>query len=585
MVAERYNRELAAILSVDMKEYSRLMSLDEVGTHELTKAAMSNLREAICSASGKVVTFAGDGVIAKFSNASDALNVAVNFQTQMHTDPMMSHENQIIQFRIGLNVAYVIVENDQIHGDGVNIAKRLESIADPGGIFLSQSAYEHIADRTEYKTEFVGNKSLKNISHEVGVYRILQDDIASLHKPTLRSRDLPPPPTTRTSIAVLPFLDMSSSGDQGFLCDGISEDIILNLSRFRELFVISRNSSFQLKGLSLSPSEVGRRLGVKYVLDGSVRRSVNRLKVVASLTDAHSNNNVWSDDYSLDISDLFNLQDEMTGVISSRLALSVEEQERHLARNRQTNDLDAYGFVLHAQESFFKYTKEGNNTARLLYQRALERDPQYARAYAALSRTHIYDWRYLWTDSPEESFAAALECANQAVSLDDRDPRGYAELGFVLLWSNENERANLMYKKALQLNPNDADIMAEYADALQYAGYYDECEKLLKQAMRLNPFYPDWYPWYLADAYYAQERYQDAIDAVLMMQDKTEGERLLAASYAMLGDQKSAEQYAEKILQKHPNFSVSRWTSIQPDVDDAIKERFAAGLLRAGLPE
>ena len=585
MTEEDYRRELAAILSVDMKEYSRLMSLDETGTHQLTRAAISNLKNEISDARGSIVTLAGDGIIAKFSSIFDALKVAINFQAQMQNDPMMSYDDELVQFRIGLNVADIIIDSDQVHGDGVNIAKRIESIADPGGIFISRSAYEHIAGLNKYKTEYLGDRQLKNISRKIGIYRLLHEKLALLHKPTQRASDVPLPVVSKPSIAVLPFMDMSNSQDQGFLCDGITEDIISNLGRFRELFVISRNTSFQLKGLSLSPAEIGQRLGIKYVLEGSVRRSENKLRIVANLTECSSNKHVWSDTFNVELRDLFELQDQITGIIASRLAQSVHEEERNIVRSRETNDLEAYGFVLHAQESFFKYTKEGNNTARLLYQRALERDPEYARAYAALSRTHIYDWRYMWTETPEKSFDEAFECARQAVSLDDRDARGYAELGFVYLWSKETAKANKMYKKALELNPNDSDVMAEYADALQYEGRFEECEKLLKEAMRLNPFYPDWYPWYLADAYYAMERYEDAIASIHLMNDTTEGERLLAASHAMLGDERSAKFYAKQILKKHPNFSVTRWTSIQPDADDRVRERFATGLRRAGLPD
>jgi tetratricopeptide (TPR) repeat protein len=271
-------------------------------------------------------------------------------------------------------------------------------------------------------------------------------------------------------------------------------------------------------------------------------------------------------------------------MIAARLAVHVEGIELSRMRTKETVDLEAYGLVLHAQESFFAYTKRGNRTARRLYEKAIERDPKYARAYAALSRTHIYDWRYLWTDNPNESFDKALEAAKTAVQLDEGDARGYAELAFVNLWSKEIESAIGLYQRALLLNPNSADIMAELADALAYAGRLAEAEQRLTTAMRLNPFYPDWYLWYLADIYYGMGRYRDVIGAIEKMRDRSEGHRLLAAAYAMLGETEKASHFAAKVLERQPNFSVARWAAIQPDMDPTIQQQFVAGLLKAGLP-
>ncbi|MEO9873504.1 MAG: tetratricopeptide repeat protein [Anderseniella sp.] len=587
MGSVQHRRQLDAILSIDMTQYSWFMSLDESSTHEIAKSSLRRFEKLLKKYGGQSISGqSGDGMIARLDSAVDAVALATSFQTQMSEDPLPVSDGDIARFRIGIHVADVIHEDGFVTGTGVNIAKRLEGLADPGGILLSSAAYDHLDDKKNYNTEYIGHCKLKNIPVAVEAHRLLPENANIMMRPVFRDNVVNLKNTNSPSIAVLPFRDLSIDQDEGYFCSGLTEEIISNLSKFRELFVISHNSSVLMKDREISIPEIGKGLGVEYILVGSVNRSNTRMRVVTQLMETEYGNQIWADKFDRNVEDVFDFQDEVTQLIAVRLADRVEGME--LSRTKvsgETEDLEAYGLTLMAQENFYAYTRQGNHTAQRLYEKAIERDPKYARAYAALSRTHIYDWRYLWTDTPEVSFETALETARLAVKLDEGDARGYAELAFVHLWSKQVDAAIGLFERALILNPNSADIMAEFADALAYAGKLEQAEAMLKKAMRLNPFHPDWYLWYLADIYFCMARYSDVVVAIEQMRDQSEGHRLLAAAYAMMGKTDKARYFADKVIERQPNFSVSHWADIQPDMDPAIKPLFIQGLLRAGLPE
>ncbi|WP_254027087.1 adenylate/guanylate cyclase domain-containing protein [Mesorhizobium ventifaucium] len=584
MAPARHRRQLAAILSIDMRQYSWFMSLDESSTHEITKSGLRRFEKLLKQHAGQIIGHAGDGMITKLNSAIDAVELAVGFQEHMQADPLPISEVGLARFRIGIHVADVISDGGRIHGTGVNIAKRLESLADPGGILVSRSVYDQVKDKNKYELEYLGPLHLKNISQSTTAYRLFSKKNGTMLRPTVREAANPLPVPTRKSIAVLPFKDVSPNQDQVYFCSSLSDEVTSNLARFHDLFVISYRSSSIFKGLDVPAESIGRDLGVEYILQGSVNKSGNRLRVVNQLIETKLGSHVWSERFDSDITNIFDIQDHVTQMLCVRLAVQVEGNELARNRTKETQDLEAYGLILNAQESLFAYTKQGNQAARSLCERAISRDPEYARAYAALSRTHIYDWRYLWSDSPSDSFDKALEAAKTAVRLDEGDARGYAELGFVHLWSKEIEVAVDLYRRALLLNPNSADIMAELADALGYAGRLEEAESLIKSAMRLNPYYPDWYLWYLADIYYGMRRFRDVISSIAKMRDRREGYRLLAAAHAMLGEEEQARLFAGQVLLRQPNFSVTRWVEIQPEADTVSSQLLAEGLLKAGLP-
>ncbi len=587
MGSVQHRRQLDAILSIDMTQYSWFMSLDESSTHEIAKSSLQRFEKLLEKYGGQTISGqSGDGMIARLDSATDAVELATSFQTQMSEDPLPVLDGDIARFRIGIHVADVIHEDGLVTGTGVNIAKRLEGLADPGGILLSSAAYDHLDSKTEYKTECIGHCKLKNIPVAVEAHRLLPTNSSSLMRPVIRNNLVNVKKSDIPSIAVLPFRDLSADQNEGYFCNGLTEEIISSLSRFRELFVISHSSTSLLKNMEISIQEIGKGLGVEYILVGSVNRSNTRMRVVTQLLETEQGNQIWTDKFDRNVEDIFDFQDEVTQLIAVRLADRVEGMELNRTKTGgETENLEAYGLTLMAQENFHTYTRQGNHTAQRLYEKAIERDPKYGRAYAALSRTHNFDWRYLWTDTPEASLEKALETARLAVKLDEGDARGYAELAFVHLWSKQIDAAIGLFERALMLNPNSADIMAEFADALAYAGKLEQAEAMLKNAMRLNPFHPDWYLWYLADVYYGMARYSDVVSAIEQMRDQSEGHRLLAAAHAMMGNSEKASFFAGKVVERQPNFSVSRWAEIQPDQDPVIQERFLTGLRKAGLPE
>lgn len=584
----QHQRELAAIVSIDMKQYSWFMSIDESSTHETAKAGLKRFEQLLERYDGRTIAVAGDGIIARLTTADDAVNMAIEFQEQMSNDPLPIAEDSFAQFRIGIHFASVIEENGTIHGTGVNVAKRIEGLADPGGILVSGAVFDALEGpegAQTFSSEFLGQLKLKNISQPITAYRLQSQSTSNVVRPSIRHSTEPLPTPKRPSIAVIPFNDICVDQDQTPFCNALSQEIVSNLSKFHDLFVISYSSSTMFRGVDATPQYMGEELGVEYLLFGSVNRSNKRMRVTANLIETSSGKELWADKFDRNVEDIFDFQDEVTQLIASRLAVKVEDVEIGRARANETDNLEAYGLVLQAQENLFSYTAVGNRAARWFYEKAIERDPNFARAYAGLSRTHIYDWRYLWTDTPDVSLKNAMEAAQLAVELNDVDPCGYAELAFVNLWSKEIDRALGLYERALQLNPNSADILAEFADALAYAGRLDDAEAKLLAAMRLNPFYPDWYLWYLGDIYYGMGRYADVISSIEQMKDPSEGLRLLAAAHAMSGNEERARKFALKVLERQPNFSVKRWAAIQPDMDAEIQERFMMGLKNAGLPD
>jgi adenylate cyclase len=411
---------------------------------------------------------------------------------------------------------------------------------------------------------------------------LLQDERAS-HTPAPRSKEAPRFPE-RPSIAVLPFTNMSGDPEQEYFSDGITEDIITSLSKFKDLFVIARESSFAFKDMATPPVEkVVALLGVRYLVMGSIRRTHDRVRFTVRLVDASRDHVIWAESFDRSYEYIFELQDDITEVIVSAIAMQVESAEIERMRESLPANLDAYGLVLQAQQKLHYWAKVQNLEARDLFDQALEADSRYARAMAGASRTYNLDWRYSWAESPETSLEKALELARTSVTLDEYDYRGYAELGFVNLYRKRHEASLKYYERSLRLNPNDANVMAEMADALTNSGRPEEAIRLIEKAMRLNPFYPDYYLWYLGGAYFDLRRYEDVIESVGQMHNPTEGRRLLAASYAHLGRIEEARRQASLVLQAHPNFSLEHWQRILPDKQSENVTHLIKGLKKAGL--
>ncbi|WP_119460300.1 adenylate/guanylate cyclase domain-containing protein [Rhodospirillaceae bacterium SYSU D60014] len=586
MTPHNIRRKLSTILSADVAGFSRLMGADEEGTLRTLNHYRSLIDSLVAEHRGRVFAAAGDNLVAEFAATAAAVRCALRIQEDIETRNAALPPERRMRFRIGINLGDVMIEGENLFGDGVNVAARLEALSEPGGIAISGTVYDQIEGKLPLQFEPLGERLVKNIDRPVRVYRLrvapAEDGLVPAADSGSNRTSLPIP--AKPSIAVLPFINMTGDSQQAYLTDGITEDIITNLSKFRELFVISRNSSFRFEGGEANPQQTGRDLGVRYLLQGSLRRAGSRVRIAVQLVDAATGHHLWAERYDRELTDIFEVQDELTQLIVATLAVRLEEAEKSRVRRAETEDLEAYGFRLRGQMFLRRYSKDGLAEAKQMYRRALERDPDYSRAYAALATAHIVEWRYGWTASPAESLEKALEFAKRSIALSENSARGHAALGFVYLYTKQRAAAIVEYERALALNPNDADIMAEFADALTHDGRALEAVELLHKAMRLNPFFPDWYLWYLGDAYYTLGRYEEAIRTLERMNDPAEGYRLLAASYAQLGRAEEAAAYAAKVLEMHPNFSVADWAEKQPDQDPEALEIFLDGLRKAGLP-
>lgn len=573
-------RRLSTILFADAVGYSRLMGEDEEGTLAALKESRRIVDRLVGEQRGRVFGGAGDSVLAEFQNPVSAMAAALAIQEETGRVNADRPSDRRMLFRIGVNIGDVLVDGENLFGDGVNVAARLEALAQPGGIAMSEAVREHVKDKLPVRIEDFGERRLKNIVRPVHVYRVPPSVPANAAP--LREGELVLP--TKPSIAVLPFVNMSGDPDQAYFSDGISEDIITSLSKFRELFVISRHSSFAYRDREVDAATVGRALGVRYVMQGSVRTDGNRVRISAQLVDASTSRHLWAERYDRDLTDVFAAQDEVTELIVATISQRLAVTERGRQRSVGTGDIEAYGLLMRAQRLLFAGGREANAEARSLYERAIGRDAEFARAYAGLSMTHILDWRYGWSADEAKSLETATTLAKKAVAMDAGNARAQAALGFAYLYQKQTRLALAAYERALALNPNDADIMVEYADALTYNGRPNEAVELIGRAMRFNPYFPDWYLWYLADAYYTQGRFEDAIATINRMQDPTEGRRILAASYAQLGRIEEAHQQAALVLKAQPGFTISEWASKLPYQDQGELAHYQEGLRLAGLP-
>jgi adenylate cyclase len=576
-------RRLAVVMFADMAEYSRHMEEDEERSSDLAARSVELFKSLIGDYGGEVASIAGDGILALFDSPEQALRFAIQIQREFR-DQAVWISGEPIKFRIGLNLGEITVSAGNVQGHCVNVAARLQAMAEPGGIYVSAAIRSAVRDFPGMSLYSLGHQTLKNISQSIEVFAVVESEGAAA-RPTEAIRVTPPPELSRQpSVAVLALANLSGDPAHDHMCEGIVEDIIANLSRFHSLTVIARHSSFLFNLKTHSASEIARRLGVRYLLSGSLRRADGRVRIMVELIDAMSESVLWFDRFDIGIEELFDLLDEITGAVASRLAVQIEFAEGR-REAQYPRDLRAYGLVVRGQHLIPRFTKESNWHARRLFEEATDLAPDYARAYTGISRTHNLDWRYSWSSDPEASLDAAVDLARRAVQLDQLDACGFAELGFAYLYKKLHDESLAAYARATTLNPNDADIIAEYADSLVYVGQPLQAIELLERAMRLNPYYPDWYLWYLADAYCCMERPADVIATVQRMRNPDEGRRLLAASYAQLGMMDEARAQAREVMRLYPDFTIGQWRQRPPYRDVAILERYIDALRKAGLPD
>ena len=491
-------------MSADVVGYSRLMGTDEAGTlSRLNTLRRELIDPAIAAHSGRIVKLMGDGALVEFASAVDAVTCAIEIQRQLREHHASGSEANPIQFRIGINVGDIIIEGEDILGDGVNIAARIEGIAEPGGISLSEDAWRQVQGKVAANFVDAGEQSLKNIARPVRVYRLgLAPKAASASEPPRPTLALPDKP----SIAVLAFNNMSGDPEQEYFSDGISEDIITDLSKLSELHVIARNSTFTYKGKPVDVKQVGRDLGVRYVLEGSVRKAGNRVRVTGQLIDAESGAHIWADRFDRDLTDIFAVQDELTKEIIAALKIKLSAAEKALIADSGTRNVSAHDFFLKGRELMFGSKRDRDIFEQFMscFRRAIELDPNYASAYAGLGMGYALDYQNHWSDAPEKSLDQAQRLVDEAIAKDEKDAFARFVAAVVATWKKDYERWARESDKALALNPNYALALLTRGNVHIYTGEPTKAIPYIERAMRLDPGGPQQgqYVHFLGTAYF-----------------------------------------------------------------------------------
>ncbi|HEX6117862.1 MAG TPA: adenylate/guanylate cyclase domain-containing protein [Dongiaceae bacterium] len=586
MAEERTRRRLAAILATDVVGYSRLAAADEAGTLAALKARRRDvLTPLVAQHRGRIFKVAGDGVLVEFASAVDAVQCAIDLQQGMAAANDGQPEERHIVLRIGINLADVMVEGTDLYGDGVNIAARLESLADPGGICLSAMIHQNVKAKLNLAFEDIGEQHLKNITEPVRTFRIRLGPEAA---PVSRGAGALPLPD-KPSIAVLPFTNMSGDPEQEHFSDGVSEDIITALSKLSKLFVVARNSTFTYKGRPTDIKQVGREQGVRYVLEGSVRRGGNRLRITAQLIDAISGHHIWAQRYDRSMHDVFELQDEITREVTSALQVELTEGERARLWASGTKNLEAWETAIQIPELLESHLRSDFLPARRLAERALQLDPNYAAAWAMLGWSYWNEVFNGWTDDPGATLSRALEALERARSIDHANPDTLALLAFAHISLKKYDEAFELAEQAMLHGPNNSFARAVAANVALFTNRPHEMISLLQTAMRLCPIYPAWYVGDLAYAYLLLDRHAEAIvtasEAARIDPDYMYAYHVLAVAHAEVGQIEEARAAARNMLRIEPKWSLRRFADIQPFNDDRLRRRLVEGFQRAGLPE
>jgi adenylate cyclase len=586
MQAPGPERRLAAVLAADMVGYSRLMEVDESGTLARLKTHRLELIDpSIAKNRGRIIKTTGDGLLVEFQSVADAVLCAAEVQRRMARRNADVSPARWIQFRIGINLGDVIVEDNDIFGDGVNVAARLQVLAEPGGICISGAVRDQVGDRLdEIAFEDLGEQSVKNITRPIHVFRVRLESatIAALAS----SKEASATPVTRKpSIAVLPLVNMSGDPEQEFFADGLTEDIITELSRFRDLLVISRNSTFVHKGKAVKVQEVARELGVEYVLEGSVRKVGDRVRVTVQLIDAQTDRHIWAERYDRKLEDIFAIQDEVTGAIVATLPGRVEAATQERAKRKPTDNMAAYECVLAAKVLHHRSQRDANAEAQLLLDRAIALDPNYAHAHAWKACVLGQTWVYGWCADRDATFQRVADELQIALALDDNDSDVHRILAAVNLTRDDHDKAAYHQERAIALNPNYDLIVVQQGEFLTWLGRPEEGIDWIRKAMRLNPYHPERFWNHLGRALYCAERFAEAAEAFarITRPDHTH-HAFLAAIFAQMGNAVAAAAHAAEVVKLEPTFSVASYLATQHYKQEADRERHEAGLLKAGLP-
>lgn len=586
MAKERLQRRLAAILSADVVGYSRFMGLDEAGTLSRLNALRRDLIDpSIAAHSGRIVKLMGDGALVEFASAVDAVTCAIEIQRQLRERDAAGSDTNPIKFRIGINVGDIIIEGDDILGDGVNIAARIEGVAEPGGISISEDAWRQVQGKVAANFVDAGEQSLKNIARPVRVYRL---DLAL--KSAIASDESRPMPaqSDKPSIAVLAFNNMSGDPEQEYFSDGISEDIITDLSKVSELNVIARNSSFTYKGKPVDVKQVGRELGVRYVLEGSVRKAGNRVRVTGQLIDAESGAHIWAERFDRDLTDIFAVQDELTQEIIAALKIKLSATEKALIADSGTKNASAHDFFLRGRELLFVNTRQTFDQTIACFRRAIELDPNYGAPIAGLAMAYIFDYQNHFTDTPEKSLDEADRLVSESLAKDDTDPFAHWVATVVATWKKDYDRWAYEANRALSLNPNYALAVNSLGTVRLYTGNPVEAIPYFERAIRLDPALQQ-YRHFLGTAYFLAGNYETAAavfkDRIANTPNTDLSRAFLASTLGHLGRPEEARRVWQELKEINPRYSYLNHLSRLPFKHRADADKFTDGLRKAGLVE
>ncbi len=622
-------RRLAAILAADVVGYSRLMGKDEAATLAALKAHRAELIDPKANQyNGRTIKLMGDGALMEFPSVVEAVAFAVEVQLAMSARNRDLPEDRQINYRIGINIGDIIVEGDDIYGDGVNIAARLESLAEPGGICVRRNVRNQVRDKLDLDYEDRGEIEVKNIARPIRVFSVVLDDKAEAlvtpvvvapveaarqgrwriaaafavclavigglawwqaWSPSGEGAAIEQAAKTRShelSIAVLAFKNLSGDSGQDYFSDAITEDITTELSRFSELLVISRESAFSYKGQAKTAREIGQELGVRYLLEGSVQRSGDRVRVTVQLIDTTGESHVWAEKYDRDVTDVLVVQDEIVRSVVTTLGETIWRSAAVALKGKPIESFEAYDYRLRGVEALHKLTKDSNLEARRLYLKAVELDPGLGLAYIGLAWTHLLDYLTQWIDVGPEALERTYEYTQKGAEAGAPGYHVHRLLARISQYRGEHDKALEHNTRAIELNPNDGDLLASQALLLSYAGQPDEARKWADEAIRRNPHYPGWYGSVSAGIHYLERNYEQAVAVLNRLESLAIWDhRTLAASYAQLGENEKAQRHAQEILAINPDFSLARFKAKIPYRKEADRDRFLDGLAKAGLPE
>jgi adenylate cyclase len=627
MASENFKRKLVAIMSADVMGYSRLMGQDDDTTVRTLKAYREIMFNLVNYYYGRVVDSPGDNILAEFASIMDAVKCAVDIQNELKSQNAALPDHRKMKFRIGINLGDVIEDEGRIYGDGVNIAARLEGLSKGGGICISRTAFEQVKSKLSLGYEDLGELRVKNIKDPIRAYRILMDSNAAgkvisdkkfgakpgrriamigiallfglgalaVHQFYFKSKQLSKnasfknkPPISlneKPSIAVLPFKNLSGNPEQAYFSDGITNDIITDLSKFQELWVIASNTVFTYKDKPVKIKDLHRDLGVRYVLEGSVQKTGGKVRINVQLIDAAADHHIWAQRYDRDFRDLFKLQNELVQSIVARLAIQINGTERKRIMKKKTDDLQAYDYLLRGWEYIYRNNREGNKQARRMFRQAIDIDPRYSSAYAALAWSHIFDFFYGWTVFPEKSLERAHDLAKKALSLEETNALAHSALGSVYLRRKQYDLAINELQQAIALNPNDTQSQSQLGSVMLYSGRKDAAIYWLESALRLNPHISFGELMVLGQAYYLSGRYEDAITILnkgLAGNPNYVGYYImLAAAYARAGRTEAAKRSARGVLRLDPFFEVGSYGTVFRNPED--RSDIIDGLRKAGL--